>query len=171
MSYSWHMWHVWLWSPLLHPLVLCMQHFNKQPNRCPSPQDKWSVNTPCLPNSINIYIDPSGKPYSVAAPLCFTLPVPLSSLIVSITCFDLALGTSRELLSDRVSAGIPLHSTPNALWDLDSTPVPFVTYSQCTQTDCSGIIKKGKTVDTAGKLAGCHGWLLSLRNFQVSMFI
>ena len=42
-----------------------------------------------------------------------------------------------------------------------------MTYSQCTQTDCSGVIKKGKIVDNAGELVGTQLTALALHFLSI----
>ena len=71
-----------------------------------------------LPNSINIYIDPRGTLFG-AALLCFTLPALLVESVIDHYSVDLRWECHGNLLSDRVSAEILLHSTPPGLVRVD----------------------------------------------------
>ena len=130
---------------------------------------------------MNIYIDPREEPYSVAPRFCFLLPASLvKSEIDHMRIGSCPLGNLNEMIP-MPSIG-PRHHTsiyvgrvtgiyyqiglvqeylctllPNALLTFDSTRIPFVANSQCTQTNHKGIIKKGKDVNIAGKRAGYHG--------------
>ena len=90
---------------------------------------------PSLPNSISIYIDPKEEHCSLAT--LFLLPP--SSLVrseqLSVTYSDLSLGVSREFNYQLGFVQEYLGTLlPNALLTFDSTRIPIVANSQCTQT-------------------------------------
>ena len=102
---------------------------------------------PSLPNSISIYIDTKEEHCSLAA-LFLSTPASLvqsgidhirshtSIFIGCVTGIYYQLGFVQEYLCTLL---------PNALLTFDSTRIPFVANSQCTQTkNHKGIIKKGK---------------------------
>ena len=60
---------------------------------------------------------------------CLAMTASLVKSVIDHFILDLTLGTSREFTFSRVSAGIPLHSTPQC------TQLIHPVNSQCTQTD------------------------------------
>ena len=82
----------------------------------PSPRINDVLTPPACQTLLTYTLILVGSPIRLQDPLCFcSACAAVKSDNIDHFFFDLALGTSRELLSEWVSVGIPPHSTPNAL--------------------------------------------------------
>ena len=83
----------------------------------PSPRINDVLTPPACQTLLTYTLILVGSPIRLQDPLCFcSACAAVKSDNIDHFFFDLALGTSRELLSEWVNVGVPPHSTPHSEW-------------------------------------------------------